>query len=314
MSHSALHLNIMFDWLRVCEDEGRLPPSYPEIAARFEFDNREQPQTLIAALSDAGRIKIKPAGFDRFSFVICSIKPRGPFIPVRHNRDIEGSHGDVGTQDVDECIAKIKMTLGKRKTAMPIMPTLRPKPAPPRVFDDVKATPEPILSDPPINIPEPFLPVAAPPIPEPAIVVPNIDVPVANHDTHPVREPLPEAVIDQLSFKGQVEHGRKIETKPVREAAPHQLNIKVSAEHFAVLTKLASEKRIPTGTLVRSVFADYMNGAAANLVPAPKPTPKPRVPAAVTAAWLNDGRAFDVFMTDMLSLGVEALLAARSGR
>jgi hypothetical protein len=67
LRHTRLNERRMLEWLVVCEDRCTIPPSYPEICTAFQFPELTQAKTLIAQLSDAGMIHVRPAGEDRFS-------------------------------------------------------------------------------------------------------------------------------------------------------------------------------------------------------------------------------------------------------
>lgn len=117
----------MIDWLSDCEERRLIAPSYAEIAEKFGFESIEQARTLIAQLSDAGMIRMKPAGRDRFTFEIRR-RDRAP-----KPEPLKLGNLDVGLQEMDEIeagVARIR-SIHQRLKARDSVEEARP--APPRV-------------------------------------------------------------------------------------------------------------------------------------------------------------------------------------
>jgi hypothetical protein len=56
--HSAMHLGVMLDWIRTCQDDGTVMPTNAEICERFNLQTDELARSLLADLADAGKIRI----------------------------------------------------------------------------------------------------------------------------------------------------------------------------------------------------------------------------------------------------------------
>lgn len=123
--HSRINEAKMMDWLRDCADRQLMAPSYPEIAERFGFETVAPARTLIAQLSDAGLIRIRPAEPDRFQFELTD-RPRKQFTRnafVRRQEDTKKPSARVQT------IRQIAEGLAKRNEPKPepIAPTVAPR-------------------------------------------------------------------------------------------------------------------------------------------------------------------------------------------
>lgn len=65
LRHRQIDKLNMFDWIRDCAETGKRMPTDAEITERFGFTQPEQARTLLADLSDAGKITIIGTGDDR---------------------------------------------------------------------------------------------------------------------------------------------------------------------------------------------------------------------------------------------------------
>jgi hypothetical protein len=312
--HSALNERRMIDWLRQNEDEQRIAPTYHEIQARFDFDTIESARTLIAQLADAGMIRCRPAGEGRFTYQILRLSRAAPLQMARpRSRDVgddavEEPDDAQDAKDIERCMAKIKRTLGKRKTAMSIVPTLRPKPVStntPGVSVPARKAHSAASSGAATRI-EDRTPPQMPQRPE-------VETVEAQRGGHPNGQSRP-ASVDQgptpATPPAQVAEVKSapVVAPPQRVEAPQpsrQVNIKVPGDAFAALSEEAARRRLPISTVAKEIFLRSQNNAPA------KPLPKPRIPAIVMRAYLSDGRPFDQFMQDALLLGVEAMAQFR---
>lgn len=132
MAHSALHRNIMLDWLKHLDDEGiEYLPDLSLVQSRFDYETPEQARTLIAELSDRGLIRLdrKEAGaYPKFK-----ILPPRPVksAPLTVNRNVDDEPDRLsGIERIKAIVQKVQMreVESAAETPAPVITTKAPSP------------------------------------------------------------------------------------------------------------------------------------------------------------------------------------------
>ncbi|WP_334656977.1 hypothetical protein [Sphingomonas panaciterrae] len=137
----------MFDWIERCLRTGATLPGDDDICEYFQLTSVESARTLLAALSDAGRISIK--GFGDTRVITLGRKASAPLPVARPTRAVTKPLLEI---DEDEAAARIASIVNRRPptAAAPIIPTPAKQPS----------SPAPETKEAPMPQPEPALATA----------------------------------------------------------------------------------------------------------------------------------------------------------
>lgn len=267
MAHAKINLQRMLGWIEDCIDDGSASPTDHEICDLFGFDSTEQARTLLAELTDQGKISIdwkaEPRVITLGPKTPSALQPERPLAGKVVRRDEDGKPIQVHPATVLASPHHIHVAQERNRVAAD---------QPSRV-DQIRAAAERLKNRQSAQAPAvPAAPAAA-----------------------PVSAPAPAA-----PGKG-MGRGYRV-PKVATRADRRQLNVHFASHRFAEVERLADAAGMSPSEWARNIVMAALDGAE----PQFRRGHKPRISAEVIRAAANAGEPLDAFVTTLIDRGLAA--------
>jgi hypothetical protein len=270
MAHAKINLQRMLDWIVASVDAGGAQMTDAEICERFGFSSTEHARTLLAELSDQGKIRIDWRAQPRM--IVLGAKGGSTFSPARPlagtvvRRDDGGKPINVHPETVVAHPARIHVA----------------RPDQPSRIDQIRAAAESLASR---NV---RTPAASP---APAVRAPD-------------PAPAETAANDPEKRHASPGKGMGRGWKPANVATRQdrrQLNIHFPSAKYETVERLAAEAGSTPSAWARGIVMSVLDGE-----PHFERGNKPRISAAVIRAAAAAGEPLDAFITSLIDRGLAA--------